>query len=297
MALAVAARPVGHFAPLAPPRDGPWDLAAMQTLEDTAAAWAFQPAEQVVNRQWEWVQQYWGGTVLPPMPDPQWHWQPWLVALLLVLGPRAVTAGMDAVTVIAWVRQQPPGVIPRQGPTGTPWSQRVRAALHPVVADVTARLEAWQQAVTETLHTVVTGAKRAVLTLTKLRDGIADHFTGWGQDLGRLVQTELSAARADAILETATEAWARVQTMPGACAVCRRSFDGKVFRIRKKAPEDVAAHAEDSLWPGKWTLNWDRKAADQWPAVPRHPRCRCRVIPIKEKKAEERTVHVHKTAD
>lgn len=282
MALAVDAHPVGRFGPLAPPADGPWDLAALQTLEDTAAQWAFDPAERVVNQQYAWIAQYWGGVTLPPLPTPTWQWNPWALALLLVLGPRLVTAGVAVDRLLPWVVDQPPGRLPRQGPDGTRWPQRMRPALEPTVTDVTARLTAWAQDVTDRLTTVITGAKRAGFTLATLRAGLADHFTGWGQDLGRLVQTELSAARADAILETAAAAWAIVQTQPHACQVCHAAFDGRTFRILTHAPAHPADHAQDSLWPGKWTQNWNKPAGAQWPAVPRHPRCRCRIVPVKE---------------
>ena len=282
MALAMGTDHLESFPPLTPPPDGPWDLPAMQTLEDAAAQWAFIPAEQVVDARWAWVQQYWGGTALPPMAPAHWDWQPWALALLIVLGPRLATAGVPSKQIIPWIAAQPAGQIPRRGPDGTRWPPRMRNGIMATVQDVQARLITWAQVITDRLETLITGAKRAGLTLAKLREGIAKDFTGWGQDLARLVQTELSAARADAILETATEAWAMVQTQPTACKVCHAAFDGKVFRILPHPPENPEAHAQDSLWPGKWTLNWDKKAADQWPAVPRHPYCRCRIQPTKE---------------
>ncbi|NMP20754.1 hypothetical protein [Sulfobacillus harzensis] len=283
MALAVESGRVGRFPPFTPPTEGPWDLPAMQTLEDTAAQWAYAAADHALTDQWAWVQQYWGGATLPPMPPPRWQWSPWALALLLVLGPRLVTGGVPTATVMSWVEAQPAATIPRRGPDGTAWGKTRRQHLERTVADVHARLQAWAQDVTDTVTTVITGAKRAGLTLTKLREGLAHHFTDWGQDLQRLVQTELSAARTDAILETATEAWALVRTHPNACASCHAAFDGKTFRILKQAPDHPAKHAETALWPGKWTLNWDKKPAEQWPAVPQHPRCRCRVVPQKTK--------------
>ena len=283
MALAVGTRPVARFHPLEPPSDGPWDLPAMQTLEDTAAEWAFGPAEQFVNARWDWVEQYWGGTTLPTAPALSWEGHSWALALLLVLGPRLVTAHVPVDQVIPWAASQPADHLPRQGPDGTHWPRPMRESIAPTVQDVAARVEAWAQDVQDTLTTVITGAKRAARTLDETRQGIAEHFTGWGQDLGRLVQTELSAARADAILETATEAWAIVQTQPTACKTCHAAFDGKIFHILSHAPEKPEAHAQDSLWPGKWTQNWGKKTAEQWPAVPQHPYCKCRVIPVKEK--------------
>lgn len=282
MALAVASERVGTFPPFTPPSDGPWDLPAMQTVEDTAAAWAYGAATQALDQQWAWVRRYWSDATLPPVPRLSWHWEPWTLALLMVLGPRLVTVGLPADQVIPWVEQQTPGRIPRQGPDGTAWPRRIREATAPIVADVTARVESWAQDVMDRLTTLITGAKRAGLTAAKLREGIAEHFTGWGQDLQRLVQTELSAARADAMLETAVEAWAIVQTQPTACKTCHAAFDGQTFRILTHPPDTPADHAQTALWPGKWTLNWDKKAADQWPAVPRHPRCRCRVVPIQK---------------
>ncbi len=287
MALAVASGHVGTFSPFTPPSDGPWDLPALQTLEDTAAQWAYGPATQAIDDQWAWVQQYWGGTTLPPVPRPAWHWDPWLLALLLVLGPRLVTVGIPAEQVIPWVEHQTSGRMPRRGPDGTPWPQRMREAIAPVVADVTARVESWAQDVMDRLTTLITGVKRAGLTAAKLQEGIADHFTDWGQDLQRLVQTELSAARADAILETATEVWAVVQTQPTACKTCHAAFDGQTFRILQHPPANPADHALTALWPGKWTLNWGKNAADQWPAVPRHPYCKCRVIPVQAPPVEK----------
>ncbi len=283
MALAVGTRPVARFQPLAPPPEGPWDLPAMQTLEDTAAQWAFGPTEQMVTARWDWVAQYWGGTTLPTMTPAQWPGQPWALALLLVLGPRLVTAHVSVDQVMPWIARQPVGQLPRHGPDGTRWPRRMRDAIAPTVQDVAARVEAWGHEVSQTLTTVITGAKRARRTLEQTRVGIAEHFTGWGQDLGRLVQTELSAARADAILETATGAWAIVQTHPDACRACHAAFDGKTFQIYSQPPPDPIAAADRALWPGKWTQNWGKKTAEQWPAVPRHPYCKCRVIPIKEK--------------
>lgn len=284
MALAVESERVGTFPPFTPPTEGPWDLPAMQTLEDTAAQWAYAAADQTLTDQWAWVQQYWGGATLPPVPRPRWHWSPWALALLLVLGPRLVAVGASVHTVIPWVEAQPRGRLSATGPGDVTWPRRVRDHLQNTVADVRARLETWAQDVSDTVTTVVTGAKRAGLTLEQLHAGLTEHFTGWGQDLERLVQTELSAARTDALLETATGTWAIVQTHPNACKSCHAAFDGKTFRIVKTVPDHPEDQAQTALWPGKWTLNWDKKPADQWPAVPRHPRCRCRVIPQKEKR-------------
>jgi hypothetical protein len=153
----------------------------LQTLEDTAAQWAFAPAEQVINHQWDWVQQYWDGATLPSVPRPTWDWEPWALALLLVLGPRLVTSGIPTEQVIPWVVHQPVGKIPRRGPDGTIWPKRMREAIHGVVADVQARAEMWAQTVTQQIETVITGAKRAALTLAHVREGLARDFTGWGQ--------------------------------------------------------------------------------------------------------------------
>lgn len=291
MALAVESGRVGTFPPFTLPTDGPWDLPAMQTLEDTAAQWAYAAADQALTDQWAWVQQYWGGTTLPPLPPPRWDWSPWALALLVVLGPRLVTVGVSAGAAIPWVESQPQGRIPATGPGDVTWPRRMRERLQNTVADVQERLAAWAREISDTTATAMTGAKRAGLTLEKLHAGLTDHFTDWGQDLQRLVQTELSAARTDAILETATAARAIVRTHPRACPTCHAAFDGKTFRILKHAPEKPEDHAQTALWPGKWTLNWDKKPADQWPAVPRHPRCRCRVVPLKEKRdaPEKRT--------
>jgi hypothetical protein len=252
----------------------------MQTLEDTAAQWAYAAADQAVSDHWAWVQQYWGGATLPPLPPVRWAWDPWALALLVVLGPRLVTAGVPATTVTPWIAAQGSGRMPAHAPGDVTWSRPMREYLQNTVGDVQARLDAWAQDIRQTVMTGVTGAKRAGLTLAILRQGLADHFTGWGQDLQRLVQTELSAARAEAILETARADEVRVVTQPGACAVCHAAFDGRVFRLLKTAPTTPAAQAQTALWPGKWTLNWNRRPADQWPAVPRHPRCRCRVVPV-----------------
>ena len=280
--MALAVERVGTFPPFRLPAEGPWDLAGMQTLEDTAAQWGFTAAQTMVTTQWDWVQQYWGGTVLPPAPPVRWEWEPWAVALLVVLGPRALTAGMAVRPTLHWVQTIPAGRMPRQTPDHQRIPQPIRRQWHRIVQDVAARVQVWQQTVTDQVTTTMTGAWRAGLTLAKLREGLAAHFTGWGQEWERLIQTELSAARADALLETTRATWGVVQTHPDACSVCHRMFDGKTFRLLKTAPADSAAQALMALWPGKWTQNWDKKTRDQWPALPQHPRCRCRVVPMKD---------------
>ncbi len=264
------------LAPLPEPPEGPWPDPRQQQIEDWVTGHAEAAVQEWVDGQVRWVHLNWTPEPLQLPPPTRMHAPWWMLALGLVALPVLVQQGASWRVATDWVEGVAPGTFPRWPSTPIPMPRTLTPKrLRPIIEDIAARMERWADTIADVTRTVWTQGRRLGQTAQEVQQGLRAHFTGWSQDFGRLIRTEVAAGWQNATLATTDALYGTIRVHPDACPECHRLLEGQRFRLFKHVPEDRAAWEHTAFWPDKWLLNWDRPKEDWLPAIPQHASCRC----------------------
>lgn len=127
-----------------------------------------------------------------------------------------------------------------------------------------------KEKIKEILKQAIVEEWSALRVSQELMKATGDHQRDWRT----VAITELAMASVDSFIAS-QKSGVRVTVPPlsGACNVCTRLLEGKIFTLLKNPPSTITPeHEQNYLWVGK--TNYGRTSKNYVPCIPLHPRCR-----------------------